>query len=982
MFFRMEKFRLLLATLLLTSLITGCGGSGESNPATLIRLSVNPSAISIPNGTTRQLAVTAFYSDGSSHDVTQKVTWSVAPSTTAKVANTGLLTALAQGSATVNAAMTGMSGHAVLTVQPPNMTAIQITPSSISLPLGTSKQVNATATFSDGTTSNVTSSVSWATSPSAIATVTASGMVHSLATGSFSITATSGSISGSLNAAVTTAALQSLQVLPTSASIPKGTSQSFTAMAIYSDSSKQDVTSSATWQSSNTSVATVNSTGNASSGSQGSADIGATYQSLSASSVLNVSAATIKSIQVSPTTANLAKGTNLQLSANAVLSDGSTQNVTGSVAWSSNASSVCTVNAGALATAVNIGSCTATATSGSVSASASLTITPATLTGITLTPPNPSVSSGGSLQLKSIGSFSDGSTQDMTSSVTYKSSNLVIAAVTPGGLLNGLTPGSAKITASSGSVSASTSATVTSATLQSLTIGTGILTVAAGISSQLSVIGNYSDGSTQDLSTTVTWSSSASSVAAVSATGNVTGIVAGSATITATLGSISGTDSVTVTPATIVSVTVNPLSVTLGAGQSQLFTATATFTDGSSTDVTSSVHWSVVNPLLANISNSIGNPGVLTALVAGNSSVSASIGSVSGSANLYVTAATLTGITVGPTGLSLALGVPGQLTATGTFSDGSTQDITASVAWSSSNGGCLTVSAGGLATPLSPGSTTVTASLSGISGSVPVSITAAILKSIGVSVTSGSLALGLSEQLTATGTYSDGSTQDITAVVHWSSSDTSIATISAAGLVLAVGSGSANVSAALGSVSQTSPLTVSGAILESINVTAAQTSFALGFSLQLTATGSYSDGSTQDLTAAATWTTNDPAIALISSTGLVSGLGVGGISATATLQGVSGTLGVTVNAATLVSISISPASVSIVQILLTQQFTITGHFSDGSTQTLTNGLHWSCSNGLLATVNSTGLLTALGLGKLNVTATYGSLTASAAVSIL
>jgi uncharacterized protein YjdB len=984
MVFRAGKVFVLVVAVVLSSLLVGCGG--DAPPAgtapTLVKLAISPSAISLPNGTTQQLAVTGTYSDGSSRNLTSLTSWTVTPSTSAKVSSTGLLTALAQGSATVNAAVTNVIAHIGLTVQAPNMTAIQITPSSVAIPLGAGQQLTATATYTDGTSSNVTNSVTWSTTPNTVASVSAAGMVQSVSKGSFSITATSGTINGSLNATVINAALQSLQVLPTSASIPKGTTQPFSATAIFTDGSKQDVTGSATWQSSNTGVATVSSTGTANSGSQGSSDISASYQSLSATSVLTVSAASIQSIQVSPSSASFAKGTNLQLSAHAVLTDGSTQDVTNSVAWSSSASSVCTVSASAMANAVSTGTCMATATSGSVSSSATLTVTTATLSGITLTPPNPSVASGGSVQLQAVGNFSDGSTQDMTSSVTYTSSKPLIAGVTSSGRVQGLTPGSATITAKSGSISASVSATVTTATLQSVTVGTGSLTVAAGVSGQLTAIGSYSDGSTQDLSATVTWSSSATTVAAVSATGNVTGIAAGSATITASLGPISGTASVTVTPATIVSITVNPLSVTIAAGQSSAFTATATLTDDTTTDVTASVHWSVSNPLLANISNSSGNAGLLTALIAGNATVSASLGSVTGTGNLYVSAATLVGISVGPTGLSLALGVPGQLTATGTFSDGSTQDITTAVTWSSSNGQCLTVSGAGLVTPLSIGSANVSASLSGQSGSVAVSITSAILNSIHISTSSSSLALGLSEQLTATGSYSDGSTQNITAVVHWSSNNTSTATVSAAGLVLAVGGGSANISATLGSVTQISPITVRAAILQSINVTAAQTSFALGFSLQLTATGSYSDGSTQDLTATASWTTSNPAIALVSSGGSVSGLSTGGITATATLQGVSGSLGVTVNAATLVSISISPATVSLAQLLLTQQFAVTGHFSDGSTQILSSGVHWSCSNGLLATINSTGLLTALGIGNLNVTATYGSLTASAAVSIL
>ena len=57
-----------------------------------------------------------------------------------------------------------------------------------------------------------------------------------------------------------------------------------------------------------------------------------------------------------------------------------------------------------------------------------------------------------------------------------------------------------------------------------------------------------------------------------------------------------------------------------------------------------------------------------------------------------------------------------------------------------------------------------------------------MLNSISLSSALNSLALGLTQQLTAIGNYSDGTTQDITSVVHWNSSDTSILTVSAGGL--------------------------------------------------------------------------------------------------------------------------------------------------------------------------------------------------------
>ena len=978
-----EKWCSGILVAVLLALLAACGDNYHSGPpaAVLTKLSVTPATVSIPLGTTQQLAVMGTYSDGTSKNLTSQVVWTVSPATVAKVNSAGLLTSIAKGTATVNATMTSVVGHVGLTVQAAAVTAIQIAPATLAIPLGTTQQMTATATYTDGTTGDVTNSVNWAATPVNIVSASASGMMRGLAKGAFTVTATSGSVMGSLNGSVGNAILQSLQVNPASAAIPKGTTQNFTAMAIYSDGTKQDVTSSTTWGSTNAGVASIDSAGTATAGSQGSTQINATYQTSSGAASLAVNAATVQSIHVTPSSASLAKGTSLQLAASAILSDGSSQDVTNSVTWSSNLTSVCTVTASAFTTAAGVGTCNVTATSGAISGGASLSVTAATLSGITINPPNPSVNSGGSVQLTATGTFSDGSTQNLTSSLTYLSSKPLVASVNASGLLQGLLPGSATITASLGSVSATVNVTITAALLQGINLGTGAVTVAAGVSVQLTATGSYSDGSSQDLSATVTWTSSAPSIATVDAAGKVTGLGVGSATFTATLGAITGTVNVTVSPATIVSISLNPLSVTLAAGQSQVFTAIATLTDGSTLDVTTSVHWSVTNPLLATISNTLGTEGLLSSLTPGNSTVSASLGGVTGTANLFVNAASLVSITVGPSGLSLALGVPGTLTATGLFSDGSTQDITASVQWSSSNGQFLSV-VGGIVTPIGIGSANVTASMSGISGSVAVSVTSALLNSINISSTVSSLALGLTQQLSAIGTYSDGTTQDITSIVHWNSSNTGIVTVSAGGLVLAVGGGNASVTATLGAVTQTAPVTVSAAVLIGITVTAPQNTFALGFSLQLKATGTYSDSTTQDITSGVGWNSTNSAIALVSSTGLVSGISIGGISATATLQGVSGSLAVSVSSATLVSISITPVSVTLLNILLTQQFAVTGHFSDGSTQALTSGVHWSCTNGLLATVNQTGLLTALGLGNLSATATYNGLTATAAVKIL
>ncbi len=154
---------------------------------------------------------------------------------------------------------------------------------------------------------------------------------------------------------------------------------------------------------------------------------------------------------------------------------------------------------------------------------------------------------------------------------------------------------------------------------------------------------------------------------------------------------------------------------------------------------------------------------------------------MSGATSVTVTAAVLSSITITPPNPSLAKGTSEQLTATGTFSDGTTQDLTASVTWISSAPTLVTVSnaAGsqGLVTGSGVGSATITATLGGVSGATTVTVTPAVLTSIAVTPPGRSLAKGTSVQLTATGTFSDGTTQDLTVSASWTSSSDMIATV-------------------------------------------------------------------------------------------------------------------------------------------------------------------------------------------------------------
>jgi hypothetical protein len=176
----------------------------------------------------------------------------------------------------------------------------------------------------------------------------------------------------------------------------------------------------------------------------------------------------------------------------------------------------------------------------------------------------------------------------------------------------------------------------------------------------------------------------------------------------------------------------------------------------------------------------------------------------------------LVSIQVTPATPSVASGLTAQFVATGVYSDQSTKALTTQVTWASSNTSLATISnaagSNGLATTTSVGTATISATSGSISGNTNLTVSPATLVSIQVTPASRSVTNGMLAQFIATGLYTDQSTQNLTAQVTWSSSNTSAATISnAAGanaLTTSTGVGSTTITATSGSISGNSTLTV------------------------------------------------------------------------------------------------------------------------------------------------------------------------------
>jgi len=188
------------------------------------------------------------------------------------------------------------------------------------------------------------------------------------------------------------------------------------------------------------------------------------------------------------------------------------------------------------------------------------------LISIAITPVTPSVLAGSTLQFKAMGTFTGGITRDVTSSVTWTSSKTTVATIngvtSPRGMATAVAAGTSTITAAHGTFKGTTILTVTAAGPSLLSIGVtpGAPSITMGIQQQFTATGNYSDGTTQDVTGTASWSSSLPSVAAVTTTGLASTVAPGQTTIQASVGSISGSSILTITQFTHVYVAFPPPS--------------------------------------------------------------------------------------------------------------------------------------------------------------------------------------------------------------------------------------------------------------------------------------------------------------------------------------------------------------------------------------------------------------------------------------
>lgn len=730
------------------------------------------------------------------------IQWRTSDTTKAVVDDKGTLAAIDVGDLELTAMYGAKQANAQVRVVPAPVASITIRPDAASLEPGQS--VTLDTHLRDAVGRRLFGRlVTWSSSAPAVATVDAQGVVTGKAKGVALITARSEGAEATASVTVSARAVSYVIASLDREELVVGEQTKATALVLDASGSKiPPEEQPVTWQSSNSAIATVDASGVVTALATGAVSIRALSGGKTGSIALTVLAATPHSIVILPAGPTVSQGSQVQLSAE--VRDQKGNPISGaSVAWASENAAVATISPGGLATAKVSGSTKVTATSGALATSTTLTVTPITVASVSVAPTALTIEVNEDAPLSAV-VYDNGGNVLSGRAVTWSSSNTAIASVSAAGVVKGLKSGSAIVTAASEGKTAQSQITVTApppaaAPVASISVSLSASALNVGQTAQATAVLYDSEGKVLT-GRTVTWSSTAASLATVSSSGLVTAIAPGTVSLIASSEGKMGVATLTVnqpvaSPVATVSVSLSPTSVV----SKQTSQATVVLKDAQGNALTGrTVGYSSSNTSVAVVSSS----GTVTGVATGQATITATSEGKSGSAVLSVTSGIVLVASVELTAsvTTLTQGQSTQVKAVTLDAQGNVltgRDLT----WKSSNPGAATVSTDGLVTAVAAGNATITAtSGSGAVGSLGFTVkssttsSTAAVSTVTVSLGASSLLVGQTTQANALLKDASGNVLSGRTIV-WSSSNVSVATVTQAGLVTAVAAGSALISA-------------------------------------------------------------------------------------------------------------------------------------------------------------------------------------------
>src|SRR5437867_4161991 len=457
----------------------------------------------------------------------------------------------------------------------------------------------------------------------------------------------------------------------------------------------------------------------------------------------------------------------------------------------------------------------------------------------------------------------------------------------------------------------------------------------------------------------ITWVSAAPAVATVDGTGLVTAAAVGAATITATSETKSGTAAVTVSLVPVATVSVTPDHLGLTVGQQGQLTATPRDAGGNPLSGRA-ITWVSAAPAVATVDGT----GLVTAAAVGAATITATSETKSGTAQVTVSPVPVASVTVTPDHLGLTVGQEGQLTATPRDAAGNPLSGRATT-WVSDAPAVATVDNTGRVTAGAVGTATITATSETKSGTAAVTVSLVPVATVSVTPDHLDLTVGQQGQLTATPRDAGGNPLSGRAIT-WVSAAPAVASVDNTGRVTAAAVGTATITATSETKSGTAQVTVSPVPVASVTVTPDHLGLTVGQQGQLTATPR--DAAGNPLSGRAiTWVSDAPAVATVDNTGRVTAAVVGTATITATSETKSGTAQVTVSPLPVASVTVTPDHLDLT---VGQQGQLTATPRDAAGNPLSGrAVSWGSLAPSVATVDATGLVTAVATGTTTVSAT-------------
>ncbi|RTE08448.1 Ig-like domain-containing protein [Paenibacillus whitsoniae] len=828
------------------------------------KLVLNKNEISLQVGDTATLSATAIFVSGTTENATVKTDWN---SGTPEVASVyaGVVTAKKEGKATITATYMGQTEVVTVTVSK-KVKSLTSDVKSLDLRLNSTQQLTITAYYEDGTSENVSTLADYTVAASTIATVT-NGLVRGQNPGSGTITVKY--MNQSLTLDVDVEVVRRLDADKSDVSLLKNGTSKVKLMATYPDGTTSDVASKAVWTSDKPDVADVIN-GTITGYSVGKATLTASYGTKTTTIRVDVDS-TVK-LELDKTSILLKKNGTGQLKLTATYADGSTSDISDRAEWSSSDEDVVQVTKGKLL-GTDIGEATVFAKYGDRTVAASIDVEV----------PHRLVVSADSLTLQAdanasldlYATYADGTTATVTDSATWSVDHEDIAMVTKG-KVKAFKSGIATITASYGGKTTTTRVEVDVPT--SVKLSQKAVNMQSGDSANVTLTAYFKDRSAGvDVTDKATWTSSDEKIAEASK-GAITGVATGAATITAEYGTRKAVLQVSV--GELKSLTVSEEKLVLKKGASAKLTAEALYTDATKSDVTSDVIWTSSNTKAVTV-----DQGVVKAIASGTATITAQLDSKTVTIPVDVDMAS--DLSASVMNIVMDLNETRTIVLTATDASGAARTVTGDAEWKTSNASILSVSKG-VVTPVARGKAAVTATYGGKSISIPVEI--GVIDSLKASKTFFITKSGDQTQLTVTATMSDGTTKDVTNTATWKVAAYKIGSIEN-GLFTATGSGKTTITVSFGGKTVAIPVEVD--TLKYLKTDVVKLELKEGQTANVSAIATYSDGSEDDVTKPALWTTSNIMIADVKD-GVIKATGKGTARISVTFANMRTTVQVTV----------------------------------------------------------------------------------------